>query len=366
MTSPKHSPISVLSRYLFGEFWTLFSLILLAFTGLYVVIDLFDRLSFFLRNDASAGSTVRYLAFKIPLILTQMVPPAVLTAVLLSLGVMARRNELTALRASGVSIYRIGRPLLVAAGAISLVMLAWGETIVPLTMQRQQEVTQFEIRHEAPRTILGDHATWYHGSEGFYHIDFIDRDRKTLYGVAIYHVDDNFDLTHTVEINEARWADDHWEVQGAVERHITPTHDVEVTPVSGENLLARESPEDFLQVSREPEELSYVELRGRIDAMSRKGIDASSYLVDLQLKLAIPFMSFVLAALGIPIAARPRRHSSVAITLVIGIVVGFFYWLTLGFGVSLGHTGAIPPIAAAWAANIICLLAATFLFLSVE
>jgi lipopolysaccharide export system permease protein len=366
MNRSRRLPLSVLSRYLFTEFWGLFSLILMSFVGLYVIIDLFDRLNFFFKNDATVGAALRYVGFKLPLIVTQMVPPAVLAGVLLSLGVLGRRNELTALRAGGISLYRIARPLLVTAGAISLIMLLWGETIVPLSMRRQQEVSLIEIRKQAPRTVLGDRATWYHGADGFYHIDLIDRTRQTLYGIVIYHLDPEFRLTHMTEIDSARWEGDHWQVTDAVERRVTPSREVEVMPIAGDGLLRQEKLEDFLEVFREPEELSYTSLNDRIDTMRRKGIDTSSYLVDLHLKLAVPFMSLVLAALAIPIAARPRRHASVAITLGIGIVVGFAYWLVFAFGVSLGHSGAIPPFLAAWSANIICLLAATLLFLSVD
>jgi lipopolysaccharide export system permease protein len=366
MDRSRRVPVSVLSRYLFSEFWGIFSLTLVGFVGLYLIIDLFDRLNFFMRNEATTGAMLRYLAFKLPLILTQMVPPAVLAGVLISLGVLGRRNELVALRASGVSLTRIARPLLVTAAAISLIMLLWGETIVPLSMSRQQEVSLIEIRKQAPRTVLGDRATWFHGAEGFYHIDFIDRARQMLFGIVIYHVDPEFRLTHTTEIHSARWDSDHWDVSDAVTRRVTKELEVEVESVAGDGFLREEKLEDFLEVFREPEELSYIMLHERIEAMTRKGIDASSYLVDLHLKLAIPFMSFVLAALAVPIAARNRRHASVAITLGIGIVVGFFYWIVFAFGVSLGHSGAIPPAVAAWSANFICLLAAGFLFLSVD
>lgn len=366
MARTQRLPVSVLSLYLAREFWAVFSLTLAGFIGLYLIIDLFDRLNFFLKNDASAGAAFRYLAFKLPLIVTQMVPPAVIAGVLVSLGLLARRNELTALRASGVSLYRVARPLLLVAAAISGLTLLWNETIVPLSMQRQQEVSLIEIRKQAPRTVLGDRATWYRGAEGFYHIDLIDRSRQALYGIVIYHVDGNFRLTHTTEIESAHWAADHWEVSDATERRITPSREVLVTPIDGSGLLAQEKLGDFLEIYREPEELSYVMLRERVAAMERRGIDASSYMVDLHLKLAVPFMSFVLAALAIPIAARPRRHASVAVALGIGIVVGFAYWLVLAFGMSLGQSGAIPPIVAAWAANVIGGLAAILLFLSVE
>ena len=94
-----------------------------------------------------------------------------------------------------------------------------------------------------------------------------------------------------------------------------------------------------------------------------KGIDASHYLVDLYLKLALPFSSLVLALIAIPIAGRLRRHPSIAAIIGVGTAVGFGYWVLLGLATSLGQSGALPPLIAAWAANAIYALLGVVLFL---
>jgi lipopolysaccharide export system permease protein len=119
----------------------------------------------------------------------------------------------------------------------------------------------------------------------------------------------------------------------------------------------------FLEVQREPEELSFVALRERIQSLTGKGIDASHYLVDLYLKLALPFSSAVLALIAVPIAGRLRRHPSMAATIGVGTAVGFSYWVLLGLSTSLGQSGAVPPLIAAWAPNAIYALLAAVLFL---
>jgi lipopolysaccharide export system permease protein len=98
--------------------------------------------------------------------------------------------------------------------------------------------------------------------------------------------------------------------------------------------------------------------------MTRKGIDASHYLVDLYLKLALPFASAVLALVAVPIAGRLRRHPSIAAIVGLGTSVGFGYWVLLGLSTSLGQTGALPPAVAAWAANGVYALLGAVLFLS--
>jgi lipopolysaccharide export system permease protein len=353
MLPPRRMPLNVITRYLLAEFWGVFLLCMGAFLLVYLLVDFFDRLDTFLKYEASASAALRYLLFKLPLIITQIVPPAVLASVLVSLGLLGRRNELTALRAGGVSLARMSWPL-------------FAMTAVPMSTHESQRINLVEIRRQAPRTVLSDRETWYRGADGFYNIDHIDRARQTLYGMVIYHLSEDFRLLGTTEISRAYWDGSRWEINGAVDRRISPSGDVEITDADASRLLREESIGDFLEVYREPEELSYTMLKQRIEALSRKGIDASSYLVDLHLKLSVPFSSLVLAGLAIPIAGRARRHVSVAAIVATGIGVGFCYWVVLALGMSLGQSGALPPVAAAWAANVIAGMVAVFLFLSVE
>ena len=366
MLPPNRFPLSVISRYLISEFWNMFRLTLGGFVIIYLLVDFFDRLGFFLGNNASPWAAARYLLFKLPLIITQVTPPAVLASTLLSLGLLGRRNELVALRASGVSLYHVARPFLMVAALISVAIFVWNETVVPASTHASEEVNLVEIRHQAPRTILSDKEIWYHGSDGFYNIDHIDRERQTLYGIVIYRLSDTFQLLSTTAVTSAHWNGHHWDIQGAMERQLTPSGDVEFHSVPPGSILRKETMADFLEVYRDPDELSYKMLSERIRALTSKGIDASSYRVDLDLKLAVPFMSLVLAALAIPIAGRAKRNASIAATVGIGTLVGFSYWVILALGMSLGHGGALPPFVAAWGANAICTLIAVGLFLTVE
>src|SRR5512143_3693183 len=112
------SPRSVINRYLAGRFLSLFALVLVSLVFLYVVVDFADRLNSLLRFQAGAGATARYFVFKVPLMVTQVTPPAVMIAVLLVFGTLARRNEIIALRAGGVSLVQTSVAIMVLAGAI--------------------------------------------------------------------------------------------------------------------------------------------------------------------------------------------------------------------------------------------------------
>jgi len=359
-------PSFVVSRYLIREFVGILVPIVAVFVTLYLIVDFFDRLDVLLRNHAPVGSALRYFAFKIPLIVTQIMPPAVLAAMLLSLGLLSRRNELVALRASGVSLVQTALPLLGLAAVISLATLAWNETIVPYSTQEYQYVNNVEIRKRTQRSLLSERETWYHGADGFYNIEHIDTRRAALLGLTIYRTDTAFDLRSIIEVPSLHWTGSGWTAEGAVEHTIGPDGELVTTPLAADQTVIHETLGDFLEVRREPEELSYRALRQRLEELSRKGIDASSFLVDLHLKLAVPFTTLVLACVAIPLAGRVQRHPSIAATVGVGLLIGFAYWVVLGLSTALGESTVLPAAVSAWAANVTFLLLGVGLFLSSE
>jgi lipopolysaccharide export system permease protein len=357
---------TVITRYLAREFLSLFGIILLCFVVLYLVIDFFDRLDVLLRNDATPALAVRYFIFKVPLMISQVTPAAVIAAVLLSLGMMARRNEIIAFRALGVSLWQMAAPLLVVSALISTASLVWEETVVPYSSRKFQYVNVVEIRKRPLRGLLSEREIWYHGRDGFYNIDHVDAERSALHGLTIYRLDSSFSPESIIEVATARWDGQRWLTARAIERRFPAGEQIVTRELAPGAVQIAESWEDFLDVRREPEELSFRALRQRIAILTRKGIDASAYLVDLHLKLALPCASFVLALLAVPLAGRVRRHASVAAVIAIGLGAGFSYWVVLAFANSLGHGGALPAPVAAWAANGIFLLIGAALFLGGE
>ncbi len=356
----------VYSRHLIRQYGSIFLPLMAAFVALYLIVDFLDRLDILLRHDASASESLRYFLFKIPLMVTQIAPAAAMVAVLVSLGLMGRRNEIVALRACGISLWQMAIPLLGVGFCLSLAAIAWDEFVVPYASRQFEYVNNVEIRNRGERALLSDREIWLQGSGGFYHIDHVDLRRGELYGVTMLSVGPDFTSESVVEIRQARWAGDHWQVDGAVRHRLGPSGELRSEAVPNPELLIREPLSEFTEVQRQPEELSFLELRDRIRRLSRKGIDASNYLVDLYLKLALPFSIVALMLIGIPIAGSVRRNPSVAQALASGLVVGFAYWVVLGFARSLGESGVVGAALAAWAANAIAVMLGGVLFLRGE
>ena len=358
-------PSRVISRYVVREFASMLAPILASFIGVYLIIDFFERLDGLLRNDATVGLAVRYFLFKIPLMITQVTPPAVLAAVLISLGSLARRNEVVAFRALGVSLAQMATPLIGVAGLISVASLVWDETVVPYCSRQFQYVNDVQIKKRPVRGLLSNREIWYHGRDGFYNIDSVDAAGRTLRGLTIYTLDASFGPSRIIEVPSAQWDGGTWRTSPATERAFEGGQIVTRT-VPANSVVIPETMDDFLEVHRSAEELSFTQLRQRVATLARKGIDTSNDVIDLHLKLAVPFAGLVLTLMGIPLAGRVRRHPSVSGVIGVGLVAGFGYWVVLAFATSLARGGALPAPVAAWSANGVFLLVGVALFLGRE
>jgi lipopolysaccharide export system permease protein len=339
---------------------------MLGFLLIYVLVDLFDRLDGFLKYHASAGAVLRYLLFKVPLIVTQLVPIATLGAVLFTLGTMARHSELTALRASGLSTVQLAMPLFATAIVLSLAILAWNEVVVPYCTERSRYIEIVEIRNKPLKALLSEDGIWFHGQSGIYNIEHFDARTGTLVGLTVYDFTPGFVLHRLVEVPTAQWRDDHWVINAAIERTFDEKGSVVTRPLAPGELALPERPQDFQIMEKDPEELNFRRLRHHIRELSRKGIDTTESRVDLHLKLALPMVPLIMVLVGVPLAARNPRRRPLATSIGIGLVVGFSYWVLLALTISLGHGGAIPAAIAAWTANGVFALLGGFLFLGPE
>jgi len=366
MNGVAQGPLPVLPRYLLREFWRLFALCMLGFLVVYVLVDFFDRFGTFLKYEASTVTVLRYFLFKMPLIVTQLVPVATLGGVLLALGVMARHNELTAMRACGVSTLQIAGPLIGAALALSVAMLAWNESVVPYCSERFRHIDTVEIRKKSLKALLDEDGIWFHGKVGIYSIEHFDAHKGTIVGLKVYEFTPGFELRRLIEIPTAQWQNDRWVLGPSLERSFDAAGNIVARGLGPDDFTLPDEPKDLQVVEKEPEELSFRRLRRHIRELDRKGIDTTESRVDLHLKLAVPFVPLVMVLIGAPLATRNPRRRQLATSIGIGLIVGFSYWVLLALTVSLGHGGALPPVLAAWAANGVFTVLGAFLFLGRE
>jgi lipopolysaccharide export system permease protein len=360
----KRSPFArILFRYLVEEFLRILVLCMAAFVVVYLIAEFTDLIDDFIKYKAPVDAIIRYFLVRIPMMIPEVMPIAVLAAMLLGLGGLSRHNELTAMRASGLSSAQIIAPLLGTCLLLSIGIFLWNEQVVPHFATREHYIHTVEIKKRQMQGLLGDQQIWAHGQDTFYNIQSFDPRTHTLVGITIYPIDPEFRLKGLVEIPRARWNGQSWSYRRGVEQRFLRGGEIKTVDLTGGTLDLREKPADLMAARRDAEEFSYADLARLIKNLRKKGLDTTEYVVDLQLKLAVPFICTVMGLISIPLGMRNMRGKSLANNIGVGLLIGSSYWFVLALAVSLGHSDALPPVVAAWTANVIFAAVGIFLLL---
>lgn len=358
--------MTILSKYILREFLLTLLYGLAVVLALFMIIELFQRLDVFIKYQAPFSSIIRYLSYMTPGIIILLCPIAVLLSSFITFGVLSRNFEIIALRASGVSLYRIIIPVLMCTFLISIASLLGNELVAPHT-NRVAEETYDKIKGRVyGKSIYSGDQIWYRGEEVIYNIKVFHRQFNVLEGVALYYFDNAFELIKRVDAERARWQNNQWVFENVTTRTFNAHKENKTIFEKNCTIPLTETPETFKQEVREPEEMSFRELEEYIEKTTQEGYDTTPYLADLYAKISSPFINFVIALLGIPFAVRIGKHGGFALGVTMSFFVGFGYWVFFNLCLALGHSGALSPLLSAWVANITFVIVGLWLLLQIR
>jgi lipopolysaccharide export system permease protein len=355
--------VSVLDRYVLGRFLRMLPLCIAAAAALFLLVDFFQRIGELTKHGAGVWNALAYFSFKLPRVITEVYPAASLLAVLIGLGALAEGRELLACRSCGVSTLRVLAPLAACAALLSLVVLAWNEVVVPPTASRARMIQDVGIEKRLERGVFNASSLWFQSEQGFVNINYFDATRNELHGITLHQMDESFRLVRIVEARKAVWRQDHWDVLDTTVTMFEGGADA-LGQNHGTVLALDVNPDELRRKRRRAYEFSYRDLSKQILGLERKGLDATEYMVDCDYKLAAPFAGLVAVILGLPLAARGGRRSGGGVlrNVGLGLAVSFVYWSATALAVAAGHAGTLPPLLAAWAANILFGIGGTLLY----
>ncbi len=334
---------------------------LICIASLYLVVDFFDRISTFVDNGASLGTIIRYFFYRAPVSISRVIGFATLFSALFCLGMLARTQEIIAMRSSGISVQRIAFPLLILGSLICLFSFFWNEALVPIFTHQAQTIFKTEVKNKQQQSLFGTADIWIRGEGSFINVNNFDTATSTLQGVTIYLLNRDLSLRGLMETPSARWTGRGWDAKEVTEWHFLPDGKV-VNQKASAALPISETPDDLKLLARQADEFTFFDLQKQISDMKSKGIDATSYEVDLQSKVAFPLISPLMILIAIPFALRRNISGGMAMSFGVAMTIGFGYWVLSAFCISLGHNGALPPWAAAWVPNAIFALIGLFFF----
>ena len=357
----------VLHRYVIREYLKVFLLSLSGLILIYIVVLFFQKVDLFIKYQAPFLLIFEYLLYKIPEVIFQWtLPYAVLLSILLTLGTLSRHSEITAMKAGGVSLYRITIPLFIISLFISFFSFLGNEYLVPLTNQKTRYLLSVKVRKEQQTSFFKNYKLWYHSDNGIYNIQLLDAKEKVLKGITLYQFDDQFHCTRRIDAREAKWTDGKWKFyQGAI-REFGEGGSIRTVPFLEQEFSLPEDWESFQRIERQAREMSYTELRNYVQKIQVSGYDSTRYLADLYSKLSYPFLNLIMVLIGIPFALKTGRSGGVALSIGISVMIGFAYGVTFYIFLSFGKSGVLPPFLAAWTPTLIFGLAGIFTLMSIR
>jgi len=357
--------MGTISKYLCKEFFKLLLLCQAVFVSLYLVIDFTQKVDDFMEASASNYTLFLFFIYKLPLVMVQMAPAACLISVVVLFSFMKKNNEITALKACGISVVKLSLPVLTASIALSLAVFLFSELVVPYASKKSNDIWFNDVKDRGQVRFYNHINIWYRGDQAIYWIGYFDKNHMIMANLTFYFFDDEFHLIERIDAKTATWMEDSWKLEDGIRLKLRDDKSYGVERFKEMELMLPETPESFLKTDKLPEEMSYWELRRYTVKTVRGGYDDTRFIVDQNLKLAFPLLSFIMVLMGIPIALILKKGGP-PLAICLGIAACFLYIVTFGLTRSLGYAGVLPPIVSAWLANILFLLLGTYLMMRVE
>lgn len=377
-----HPVLSRIDRYLIGKF--IFNLFwsLLAFWAVFIIVDLVENLDKFIDKGVPFEYVALYYIYYTPYVIILVAPVGVLLSSLFAVGFLAKSNELLAMRAAGLSLWRLSAPFLVMGVLVTALIFLAGETIYPRFERERVDLRERSIKGTVePARMLMQNVFVVGGGGRIYHFRTFNTKQNLGTDVTVQTIAQGR-LTETVEMKRLWYQDTIWVGEEGGIRRFDPSGDSAVGyETFNKTLFAewQETPEDVIRKRVNPQQMTYRELKQTVERLRGTGGDPTLEETELALKIAFPFINLIVVMIGFPIAANTKR-SGMALNFGIAMMITFVVRVLYEIFRSLGHSGSLRPlledispalaphasIIAAWAPNAICLVAGLIALLRVR
>ncbi|MFI5182970.1 MAG: LPS export ABC transporter permease LptF [Vicinamibacteria bacterium] len=361
---------SILDRYVAVQYLGHMFMVGAAFWALFVLahfLDLFDDIQ---QHKVRGNVVLHFYAFYTPEVVHLIAPVAVLVATLATFGILSRRNEITAMKAGGISLYRATLPAIALGLAMSASLFGMGEFLLPQTnLIADQDMNV--IKGRPPRSSNYLDRRWMLGSDGrLYNYEYAlpgpGTQGVTLFGLTVYDVDARAgDLRDRLYASRAEWQAD----QGAydLERGWRRAFGIRPSfrPFAEVRTRELEPPSYFRQEERGPDTFRFGQLRDHIAKLEALGLDAVRLRVQLHRKPAFPMVAVVMTLIAIPFSFVVGRRGALY-GIFLSILIAIAYHSCLAIFEALGNNALLPAILAAWAPNLLFGAAGLYLMLTLE
>jgi lipopolysaccharide export system permease protein len=344
--------LRILSLYMAREFLKLFGFLMTSFVGIYTIFDFIEKVDNFQEAQVATSTMISFFILQIPEIISLLLPMAVLMGTVLTLGLMAKKNEIVAVKSSGISVFRFTLPIILLSLLLALGTALLNETILPQTKAKTNYIWDHLVEKK-PDRLYSKEKFWYKGQNSIYNIGFYDSDTQTLVKTIYYHFDNDFNLDRRIDARRVRYlGENRWAFISGLSQERLEGGGYSVRPFTEMILKLPEIPGDFKRLHKPSNEMSLNELAAFVRKIEKEGYDARRYRVDLLGKISFPFVCLIMALWGIGLSLFKEKGASLAPAVILGLGVALLYWVSFSYTRSVfGYSGILPPFLAVWLPN---------------
>ena len=357
----------ILTRYVAKAYLRMLSLCLGSFVAIYLVVDFMEKISRYTRGGAKMEHIALFFIYKIPEMVNDAAPLAVLMATLLTLGTLSLSSELTAMRSCGVSLARISAPILVISTLASLVILANAELVIPRTFAERSYIQEVLIQKKSPSTYFRQENIWYREEGTVLRASLFDPAKKQLKGITLWELQPGTGTPlKRTDAAEALLTERGWSLNDVTLRDFRAGELSGTRKLKGLPVQLKLKPADLKVLGKYSDSMTLKQLNRYCRKLKAGGHDPTRYVTQMHSRVSMPFGCAVMAFLGIPFALRGGRSSGIAFGIGLSLGVGFIYVIANSVMISFGQVGLLPPVVAAWGTNFIFLVAGTWLAMTID
>ena len=342
-----------IDRYTTWLFWGYFLGAMAVFLTLFSAVDAMSTLTEY--KGVAASALVKYYLFYFPEIIRQLLPVACLLGTILTLSSLNKANELVALFAAGMSLFRVALPMLIWVTLISAVGYVSSDRIIPKAIKEKNYILYYDLKKEPHRfsTIKTD-KIWYRSKNSLFNIQTLNAQGNKAQGLTMYFFNEDWDLVQMITAREVSIQGAQWALEKGTVTVFTKESSFPLTShFQTKNIVMAEDSKDLQSAGQTADMMSQKELKHFIEKNRQAGLDTLAYEVDYQSKFGFAFAGIVMCLLGIPFSVGRARSGGTMLNVGICLALVFAYYVFYSSGITLGQHGTIPPVVAAWAPNII-------------
>jgi lipopolysaccharide export system permease protein len=364
--SGRRPDMSILDRYIARIWLRLLILCLCGFVGIYLVIDLIEKIPRFLRAGGVAGDILQYFIWKLPEMVSRTATFSILMATLLTLGVLSRDSEIIAMRSCGISLLKISLPMLGLGFVASILLLINAELILPQSYARTELIDRVKIKKKTDRVTFKRNNIWFRSKSMILQARLFEPNTRTLSGVVVWSVDDTMNPIGRIDADTAVYRGGRWMLNAATSRSFLKATGYAPHYAQMMAMDLGLKIEDLQVLDTDADNMSIRALKEYAENLRRGGYHAYRYLTLMHTKIASPFAALIMVLLGIPFALRNSRSGGIAMGIGASIGIGFAYFVVNAVLLSYGRSGVLTPVVAAWGANVLFMLSGIWLAMTVK